>query len=154
MSLSQWLRPPRRSLTAFVAITVGLAGVLAWLAWRLVQQDRGLERQRTSEQLERAVDLAVIELRSRLADMDRQLAAVAGDAAMRLPGLAGQLAASLADDAVIVVLQPDATKVFPDRHLPFLPNQAEFDVARAPAGFASAELLEFREGKPAAAAEI
>lgn len=54
----RWFRPPRRVLTSFLVVVVACVGALAWLGYRLLEQDRALESQRVQEQLEIAADRA------------------------------------------------------------------------------------------------
>jgi len=49
----------RRSLSLFLAVVVCLAIWQIWLTWRLMEQDRNLELQRSRERLEQIADLAV-----------------------------------------------------------------------------------------------
>jgi integrase len=41
-----WLRPPRRLLVLFLAVTLAPAAGIIWLGWRLLEQERALEAQR------------------------------------------------------------------------------------------------------------
>jgi len=86
MPFRQWLHPPSLSLALFVAATVVPAGAVAWLSWRLLQQDRALEDQRVQERLEHVAGLAAAEL-------ERRLTAIEADP----PALDAQLS----DDALI-----------------------------------------------------
>ena len=52
MAVSAWLRPPRRVLSLLIGVTVLLGATLAWLGWRLLEQDRALEAQRLRDRLE------------------------------------------------------------------------------------------------------
>lgn len=51
------LRSPRQPLFLFLGATLMLGTGLGWLGWRLLQQDRDLEDQRTREHLESAAQL-------------------------------------------------------------------------------------------------
>jgi hypothetical protein len=51
------LPPSRRLLTLFLISTIAPAAGLAWLGWRLFEQDRFLEAQRAIERQEYAADL-------------------------------------------------------------------------------------------------
>ena len=91
MSLRQWFHPPRHLLVLFLAVTIIPATTLAWLSWRLLEQDRALASQRVQEQLERAVDLVAADFGRRLADVQELL-----------PTLALSPPAGLANDGLIV----------------------------------------------------
>jgi len=64
----RWFQPPRRVLTSFLVVVVACVGVLAWLGYRLLDQDRALESQRIQEQLEIAADLTAASLERKLAE--------------------------------------------------------------------------------------
>jgi signal transduction histidine kinase len=64
----------RPLLPAFLAVTLVPACGLAWLGWRLLEQDRALEAQRWRERRERAADSLVNALEQRLTGVERQLA--------------------------------------------------------------------------------
>jgi hypothetical protein len=61
-----------------VVIVVPLA-TLAWLGWRLLEQDRILEGQQAQERLERSADLIVATLQRSLSSSEQRLAAGATD---------------------------------------------------------------------------
>ncbi len=151
MPLSQWLRPPRRSVTAFLVMTLALAGALGWLTWRLIEQDREREPQRTQERLDRALDLSVVALRNRLGEIGRQLDALSALPPGSFPEAASTEARQFADDGVLVAFREDSVEVFPDRRLAFYPDK---EIVEPPADtvFAEAEQLEFRLRDYAAAA--
>jgi signal transduction histidine kinase len=87
MPLLEWLRPPRRLLVLFLAVTLAPAAGLVWLGWRLLEQERALEAQRMLERRELGADLIVGALREQLvarrqglADPSRVLEPEAGGA--------------------------------------------------------------------------
>jgi len=45
-SLRSWFRSPYGLLAAFLVLTLGPSLGLVWLGWRLLDQDRALEKQR------------------------------------------------------------------------------------------------------------
>src|SRR4051794_29521506 len=57
MTASRYLGRPGRLLVLFVVLGGLPLTVLGWLAWRLLDQDRILERQRNRERLENAAGL-------------------------------------------------------------------------------------------------
>ena len=61
-----WLRPPRRLLVLFLAVTLAPAAGLVWLGWRLLGQERSLQAQRRLERRERDADRIVGALRERV----------------------------------------------------------------------------------------
>ena len=66
MWLAHWLQPPRRTLAVFLCLMLGFGSALSWLGWRLLEQDRSLERQRVQERLEAAADYMAAELQRSL----------------------------------------------------------------------------------------
>jgi signal transduction histidine kinase len=84
---------PRRKLPLFLAVATLLPiGVLSWLAVRIVQQDRDVERQRARERLEVTAGRLALDIDRRFQDLEEQLArASAANAAgvtFRLSGFA------------------------------------------------------------------
>ena len=57
MGFFESVSPSRRLLALFLILTVAPAAGLAWLGWRLLEQDRALETQRALERQEYAADL-------------------------------------------------------------------------------------------------
>ncbi len=55
-------RPPRSLVALILAITVVPLVTLLWLGWRLLDQDRVLERQQIQQRVERGADLVVAAL--------------------------------------------------------------------------------------------
>ena len=45
------LRPPRNVLLLLFAVSAVSVSALAWLSWRLLEQDRALENQRIQERI-------------------------------------------------------------------------------------------------------
>ena len=75
--LHRWFRPPRHLLALFLAVTIIPATALAWLSWRLLEQDRALASQRVQEQLEHAADLVAADFERGLADIQERLPTLA-----------------------------------------------------------------------------
>src|SRR5947207_1516876 len=63
----------RRLLAMFVATTVVPAVSLAWLGWRMVDQDRLLESSRVQERRDQAADLAAAAMQRILAEAEDRL---------------------------------------------------------------------------------
>jgi signal transduction histidine kinase len=64
---------PRRLLVLFVITTLVPAASLAWLAWRIIEQDRLLEDKQTQERRNQAADLAASALQRLLAEAEEKL---------------------------------------------------------------------------------
>ena len=80
LSLPASRRAPRRLLVGFLLVTLGPAGGLVWLGWRLLDQDKSLTFQRIQEKRERAADLAVNLLQQQLAAAESALSGPKQDA--------------------------------------------------------------------------
>src|SRR5713226_3141100 len=150
MSLSRWLRPPRYLLTLFLAIMLVLAATLGWLGWRLLEQDRALENQRTQERLDNAADLIGASLLRKLSEGESQLTGLLALSDPELGARAAGLTGQAAGTALIVVFRSQAVDAYPRASLvyyPFLPSAKE-----PPASvFAAGEALEFQQKDPAKA---
>jgi len=73
------LRDPRRLQAAFLGVMLTLAATLVWFGWRLIDQDRELERSRVDVRREEVVDLAVANLELRLSSWRDRLESRASD---------------------------------------------------------------------------
>ena len=68
-------RPPAQLVGLIAGITLVPLVTLLWLGWRLLEQDRLLERQQSQDRLERAADLVVAALQRAITDSEQRLAA-------------------------------------------------------------------------------
>lgn len=142
----------RRSLTLFLAGVVCLAFWQIWLTWRLMEQDRNLELQRSRERLEQVADLAVTQLGRTLGDWElglRELDALPPSSALQ---------AKLPAGATLILLTHDSVTLYPQKPLLFVPylRFGQVKSGAAPRAFEAAEELEFREqqyGRAVAALE-
>jgi len=137
-------------LSRFVAITVVLVAALGWLSWRLLDQDRALERQRTRDRLESAADLVAAELLRGIAEIGDTLGflVATGNTAE-----AERRGAALPTDALLLLASSDRLNAYPRGrllHTPLAATQPE----PAPAIFARGDSLEFRARNPAAASDF
>jgi len=108
----------------FLAITLVLAGALAWLGWRLFQQDRILQTQRIQEHLERSADLVATELQQILSDTRERLAEYATLSESQLSSSAASESGQLTDDGLVLVLSQQGLITYPDNRLLYLPSLA------------------------------
>jgi len=145
MGLDDWLRPPRRVVVLFFLIAVVLVSAMGALAWRFLQQDRVLERQRTQDRLERNADMITAALGRGAAEARESLTRLAALGPAELPAAAAEWAATLEDDALLVTLTPDGVDAFPPGRLLFRPMSVPPHEAPASV-FANGEVLEFRQG--------
>src|SRR5512139_2822288 len=114
MFLREWFRPPRHLLALFVAVIVLPAIALAWLAWRTIEQDKALERQRLQERLETAAATLVAGLSLRLDELSRQV-----------PLLAVATNVSLPDDSVLLTVGDGTMTDSPPGRLLYVPRIPE-----------------------------
>jgi signal transduction histidine kinase len=151
MAVSDWLRPPRYLVVLFLGIALILMATLAWLGWRLFQQDRALEQQRVQVRLEHAADVVAGELQRRLDAIRDQLVRVSTIPAPARPDAAERMVAQFSWDVAVVVVSDDAVAAYPSGRLVYHP--ATRPVPEPDAGvFAQGEALEFRRSDLPAAA--
>ena len=110
MPLLEWFRPPRHLLTFYLAGTLAAAAALAWLGWRLLDQERALEAQRTQERLEITADRVVALFQRSLSELERQLSSASG---------------TLPEETVVLAADRRAVQARPSDRLVFYPFLAE-----------------------------
>src|SRR5688572_398907 len=91
-----------------MAVTV----VLSWAGWRLLVQQRAIDRQRATEQLETIAARMAAQLRGRFAEVGERLSASLAEPVTLPPGI---------DAAAVLTVTPDAVLVAGDGGLPFVP---------------------------------
>jgi signal transduction histidine kinase len=136
-----WFQPPRRVLTGFLLVVVACVGALAWLGYRLLDQDRALEAQRVRDQLEIAADLTSAALDRKLGVLDKAL----GDPpdAARLP-----------DGTILILAGAGNFEVYGSPRLLFYPEVVEAPPLMPDGRLRRAELTEFQKNDPTAAAAL
>lgn len=132
MRLDDWLRPPRHLLGLFLVVTVGPAIALAWLSWRILEQDRALATQRVQERIEHAADLITAAIERRLAGLEAQL-----------PALAASPPANFPDDSLIVTVTGADINAYPRHRLLWQPVVPRIEEAPARA-WETGEVFEFQ----------
>jgi signal transduction histidine kinase len=151
MAIRDWLRPPRHLVVLFLGIALILVSALAWLGWRMFQQDRALERQRVQVRLEQAADIVAGGLTRRFGTIENDLAAIATLPPDHVPDSASGLVARFSAGAVVLVMSHDGLSAFPSGRLRFYPTAARTPQPD-PRVFAAGEALEFRRSDLAGAA--
>jgi signal transduction histidine kinase len=134
MALARRTKPSAYLTILITAVTVVPLGLVSWLGWRLLEQDRLLQHEQVQRRVERAADLAVAALERAVSETEREIAA-------------GRT--SWPDGAVALVFDADRVLVEPAGRLAFVPQEPGRSEAPATL-FAPAEALEFR-GQIAAA---
>jgi signal transduction histidine kinase len=125
----------RRLFVLFVATTLVPAIGLGWLGWRMVEQDRALERQRVQERRDHAADLGAAALERALAEIEERLATLPDSGRHGVP---------------IVVFGPQGVLHHTGAAPPYYPAVPPAPEP-SPAVFAPAEALEFHGSDHAAA---
>lgn len=144
MLVRRWLHAPQRLTILVLGIMALLVGMLGWLGWRLLLQDRALADQQIRMRLERAADAASIHLRAAIKEQDEVLSrfvAMPQEARSRAMRESG---AALEHGALYVGLQRDSITAFPSNRLMFYPSTKLAEAT--PRIFAAGEALEFRAG--------
>lgn len=128
----------RRSLSLFLAVVSCLAVWQVWLTWRLLEQDKNLELQRSRERLEQTADLAVLQLERTIGDWDLALREL-----KVLPPSAHVLS-KLPAGSTFIFVSHGSISLHPKTPLLFVP---ETSITNEPAAhaFDAADELELRE---------
>jgi len=144
MWLTRWFRPPRYLLTLFLGIMLVLAATLGWLGWRLLEQDRALESQRTQEKLDNAADLIGASLLRKLSEIEDQLTGLSALSDPELGARASGLTGQSAGTALTSVFRPQAVDAYPRSSLVYYPFVSS--AKEPPASvFEAGEALEFQQ---------
>jgi len=133
-----------RLVLPFLLIVCALVAGLGWLGWRVLEQDRALERQRITERLGTGADLVATALVSRLVELDDRLvlvdAAPEAQRALRTSAVVGPRAGG----ALILRFGRDRVDAYPPSGLLYYPL-ARRSPPPPPSRFARGESLEYRE---------
>ncbi len=137
----------------FFATTSILVAALAWMGWRLVEQDRLLAGQRNEDRCEHAADLAAAALKEDLSVMEARLAQLSVSTLSDLQEKANAFAASFPEDSALLIFSANSLEAFPDGRLLFFPDELHISFPSG-AVFAPADKLEFQELKYLEAATV
>ena len=125
-------RPPHRLLAVLGATTLVVTVALCWAGWRLLDQQRTIDKQREREQLENRADAIAAGIRGRLAEAGERLAGWLSDPATPFQPL---------ENAVLVAISPDTVSTVPRNALAYVP--IALPVPATPAAFSKIEAIEF-----------
>ena len=142
MALASWFQPSHRILAAFLGLMLILGGAFGWLGWRLLAQERALERQRVQERLEQAADRIASMLQRGLSDLDGYLDFTPGPGAKEPPA-----------DVAVLIKDEEGLAAYPAGRLLFYPIAPRSNEPQVEA-FTEGEALEFRHIAPDKAAEV
>ena len=138
--LKEWLKPPRSLLTILFLLTLVSVSALGWFGWKLYNQDRLVEAQRTQDLLEQTADRASEAMRRSLAETGERLGSwLAGEPFDPPP------------DGLLLFLTAGGMSAAPSGRLLYQPNPSSDPEAPADL-FAVAEAREFHYQEPLLAA--
>ena len=140
----------RRGLAAYVAM-IGLVGIVAGIVgWRLLQEDRALQRQQIDDRLETSADALALELRTVVAAMRASLTEFAlSEPNPSAP--ATRWVEDLPGDSLVALFDDDSVRAWPRDRLLFRPIPEDHGPGLQ-SFYTEGEVLEFREANPLAAA--
>ena len=142
MPLREWLRPPRTPLLVLFLLTLASVLSLGWFGWRLLQQDRAVEAQRTQEKLEQAADRIAERMRGAVEETQEYLTTWAANPTRN----------DLPPQGLLLISQENTLSAFPRGRLLYWPSLSPQPEATAEE-FAEGERLEFVKDQLAPAAE-
>ncbi len=142
MSFVERLWPTHHALAVFLSIMLIFGGALGWLSWKLLEQDRSLERQRVQERLEQAADHMAAALERSLSGLENYLNFVPGPNAKALP-----------EGAVVLLATQRIVNTYPPGRLLFYSAVTGGEEPPA-ATFAEGENLEYQRNDSAKAIEV
>ena len=128
--LREWLTPPRTLLLLLFLLTLVSVSTLALFGWRLLEQQRMVEAQRSEERLEQAADQITAMVREDLAESSERLGA-----GLVSPG------------DLLFSLSPTSLDAMPPGQLLYYPIPPPDPESNSKI-FAQAELFEFPESQP------
>jgi signal transduction histidine kinase len=126
------VRPPHRLLAVLAVTTLVVTAALCWAGWRLLDQQRTIDRQREREQLENRAEAIAAGIRGRLAEAGERLAAWLSDPATPFPPL---------ENAVLVAIDANTIQTVPRNALPYVPVAPRSSAT--PPEFSQIEAIEF-----------
>jgi len=135
-------RPPHRLLAVLAATTLVVTAALCWAGWRLLDQQRTIDKQREREQLENRADAIAAGIRGRLAEAGERLAGWLSDPATPFQPL---------ENAVLVAIDPYTVSTVPRNALAYVP--IALPGPATPAAFSRIESIEFGTANNDEAAE-
>src|SRR5262245_7361962 len=134
--LREWLRPPRSLLVLLFLLALVSVSVLGWFGWKLLDQERIIDAQRSQERLEQAADRIAATLRGALAESGERIGSWE--------------AIRPSEPGLLIYLTENTVAPSPGGVLLYDPLPTALPEA-VPETFAEAEVLEFQRNRPAEA---
>ncbi|MFN7933543.1 MAG: HAMP domain-containing sensor histidine kinase [Bryobacteraceae bacterium] len=133
----QWLKPPRTLLVYLFALTLVSISALGWFGWRLFDQERLVESQRSQERTEQIADRVAATLRGTLAETGDRLGVWldAPDEPVPVP------------NGVLLLVRDGQLTLSSHLRLLYSPIPSPLPEAD-PALYAEAEMFEFQQSQP------
>jgi signal transduction histidine kinase len=130
-----------RLLLLFAAAALVFCAIFGWLVWRLIEQDRHLERQRAAERLAAISTGLSDDLMRRLTTIERDLEHISGEPAAESDAFARAFGSRLPSDSLLVIIEREGARVYPSGRALWAPRIAE--AKQFVAAFQAAERYEF-----------
>jgi signal transduction histidine kinase len=112
----------RHPLVLFgAAATALLVGMLVWLAWSTLRQDKAIIDQRIQERLDSTADLVATALQAKFADVGEHLVELAGSNDVNLSEALGLNVNEIENDALIALVEPGKLEAYPRVNLRYYP---------------------------------
>lgn len=138
--LAEWLKPPRTLLLNLFLLALVSVSAVGWFGWKLLEQQRIVETQRSQEALEQAADRIAATVRSSLAETGERLGTME----------IGPLSGTQFEAGVVLLFEGGALSARPTSQLLYYPTPSPEPEAKS-AVFRDAEILEFAQGRPSEA---
>ncbi|HLJ45397.1 MAG TPA: HAMP domain-containing sensor histidine kinase [Bryobacteraceae bacterium] len=135
--LHEWLKPPRTLLLILYLLALVFISALGAFGWKLLEQERIVEVQRTQERLEQAADRIAATVRGSLAEAGERLGAWES----------GPLTGLAPEQGFLLLLTEKGVSATPADQLLFSPV-ASSEPETAPPVFAEGEMFEFAQNQP------
>ena len=153
MSVRAWFQPGYRLLLMFFATTSILVSALAWMGWKLIDQERLLARQQIEDRCEHAADLAAAALKEDLSGIEARLMRLSVSTQSQLQEQAHAFVTSYPEDSALLIYSVNSLQAYPAGRLLFFSDESRIPAASGSV-FAPADSLEFEMREYLKAAKI
>jgi len=153
MSVRAWFQPGYRLLLMFFGTTSILVSALAWMGWKLIEQERLLTGERIEDRCEHAADLAAAALKEDLSGIEARLMGLSASTQSQLQEQAHAFVTNFPADSALLIYSLNSLEAYPAGRLLFFPDESRMPAASGSV-FAPADSLEFEAREYLKAAEI